>query len=94
MLICVPRGPSLPLGSVRRNSSLEPEYSREGARPESQTPVPLFDHPGLLSSGAKADYDVSASGQFLVRENVASGTSSSIHIVEKWYAEFRDRELD
>ena len=58
------------------------------------TPVKLFDHPGLLYGGASAQYDVSANGQFLVKENVAQGTPSSIRIVQNWYEQFRDREKD
>ena len=65
-----------------------------GLGPRVRRPYRCLTIPGLLSSGAEADYDVSASGQFLVRENAASGTSSSIHIVENWLAEFRDHEQD
>ena len=58
------------------------------------TPTRLFDHPGLLWGGANAQYDVSANGQFLAKEDVGSGTQSSIRIVQNWYEEFRDRKQD
>jgi serine/threonine-protein kinase len=58
------------------------------------TPVRLFENPGLLWRGANAQYDVSANGQFLVKEYVASGAPSSISIIQNWYEEFRDRQQD
>jgi Tol biopolymer transport system component len=45
-------------------------------------PVRLCVHPGLLWSGADAQYVVSAIGQFLVKEYIASEAASSISIVQ------------
>ena len=69
----------------------------EGFSPGSAKP--LFEHPGLdgLSSSS---YDVSADGQrFVVVEDVESEEGEqakppSIHIVENWFEEFKDREQD
>jgi hypothetical protein len=58
------------------------------------TPVRLFENPGLLWAGANAQYDVSAKGQFLAKEYVASEAPNSISIVQNWYEEFRDRQQD
>ena len=59
--------------------------------------TPLFEHHGLRPA-VSAQYDVSADGQrFLVAEFVGLGretSESSIHVVENWYEEFRDREQD
>ena len=38
-------------------------------------------------------YDVADDGQrFVVRERLEGGEPKSIHVVENWYEEFRDRE--
>ena len=58
---------------------------------------PLFEHPGL-GGGISSTYDVSADGQrFVVVEDVESEEGEqakppSIHIVENWFEEFKDRE--
>ena len=59
---------------------------------------PLFEHSGLR--GASSTYDVSPDGQrFVVVEDVESEEGKeakppSIHIVENWFEEFKDREQD
>ena len=59
----------------------------------------LFEHPGL-DAGGSSTFDVSADGQrFVVVEDVESEEGEqakppSIHIVENWFEEFKDREQD
>ena len=58
-------------------------------------PKPLFSHPGLRDSEYR--YDVSADGQrFVVIEDVEDMQAKrpSIHIVQNWFEEFRDRRRD
>ncbi len=59
-------------------------------------PKPLFDNPGLLAgAGLKPQYDVSDDGQRVVLvEPVGDETAKprSIHVVQNWFAEFRDRQ--
>ena len=58
---------------------------------------PLFEHPGLVAD-LSSSYDVSADGQrFVVVEDLESEEGEevkppSIHIVENWFEEFKDRE--
>jgi Tol biopolymer transport system component len=58
----------------------------------------LFEHPSLSRGGFFAPYDVSADGQrFILPEAVrasADASEPSIHVVQNWYEEFRDREQD
>ena len=60
---------------------------------------PLFEHPGL-AEGNSSTFDVSADGQrFVVVEDLESEEGEaakplSIHIVENWFEEFKDREQD
>ena len=58
----------------------------------------LFEHPGLLTGGSYAPYDVSADGQrFILAESVGAGADApepSIRVVQNWLAEFRGREQD
>ena len=62
--------------------------------------IRLFTHPGSLARvGLRVPYDVSPDGRrFLLTEPVADDTAKaplpSIHVVQNWYAEFRDREQD
>ena len=54
----------------------------------------LFQHPNLVTEHR---YDVSADGQrFVLIETVESeeAKASSIHVVENWFTQFRDREQD
>ena len=59
----------------------------------------LFEHPGL-GGGLSSTYDVSADGQrFVVVEDVGSEEGEeakppSIHVVQNWFEEFKDREQD
>ena len=65
--------------------SLTPSFS-------AGTPTKLFQSP-RLRSGTLAQYDVSADGQrFLIVEPI--GGVPAIHIVENWFAEFKDRQQD
>ncbi len=61
------------------------------------SPKPLFRLPGLPGWDIEHLYDVSADGQrFVVIEDVEDEQASrpSIHIVQNWYEDFRDREQD
>ena len=59
----------------------------------------LFEHPGL-DAGGSSTFDVSADGQrFVVVEDVESEEGEqakppSIHVVENWFEEFKDREQE
>ena len=56
--------------------------------------APLFSAPGLRPPGVSTygHYDVSADGErFVVRESVSQG-QTAIHVVQNWFAEFRDRQ--
>ena len=59
-------------------------------------PRPLFDNAGLLAgAGLKPQYDVTDDGQkFVLVERVGDETAKprSIHVVQNWFAEFRDRQ--
>ena len=67
---------------------------------------PLFEHTGLgfvhtgLGGGTSSTLDVSADGQrFVVVEDLENEEGEeakppSIHIVENWFEEFKDREQD
>ena len=58
----------------------------------SGTPTKLFQSPSL-GGGALAQYDVTADGQrFVTRESF--GGVPTIHVVENWFAEFKDRQQD
>ena len=53
--------------------------------------VRLFDGEGVFA-GRGHRYDVTADGQrFVVAEQV-EGQGSTIHVVENWFEEFRERE--
>ncbi len=67
--------------------SLNPSFS-------AGTPTKLFESPLLLlRQGMLAQYDVTADGQrFVTRESV--GGVAAIHVVENWFAEFKDRQQD
>ncbi len=58
---------------------------------------PLFEHPGLSSANV-AQYDVSADGKrFVLVEDVEGedgeeARAPSIHVIQNWYEEFRERE--
>ncbi len=59
--------------------------------------TPLFSDPHLsASSFARVTYDVSADGRFVLMDSAESADAEppSIHVVENWYEEFRDREQD
>ncbi len=56
--------------------------------------TPLFEHPGLFGGGSTT-YDASADGQrFVLVEDVEGkeAAAPSIHVIENWYEEFRERE--
>ncbi len=57
-------------------------------------PEKLFQHPGLDAPGGSPTYDVDHTGErFVVIEEVGGERPErSMHIVENWYEEFRDRE--
>ena len=59
-------------------------------------PKPLFDNAGLLAGAAlKPQYDVSDDGQrFILVEPVGDATAKprSIHVVQNWSAEFKNRQ--
>ena len=59
-------------------------------------PKPLFDNAGLLAGAAlKPQYDVSDDGQrILLVEPVGDATAKprSIHVVQNWFAEFKNRQ--
>jgi hypothetical protein len=65
----------------------EPEFS---AGP----PQRLFSHAALTQWLIDANYDVSGDGQrILLPERVgAQGRERRIHVVQNWFAEFRDRQ--
>ncbi len=58
------------------------------------TPQPLFSHPGLFVDPAVSPrYDVANDGQrFVVREMLEGAEPISIHVVQNWFAEFKDRQ--
>jgi len=61
--------------------------------------TPLFSDPHLSSAtSGQIAYDVSADGRFVLVESVGSESAearpTSIHVVENWYEEFRNREQD
>ena len=63
---------------------------------EAGSPKPLFRYSGF-GVQATTNFDVSADGQrFLVVESLdeEAQKQQSIHVVENWYEEFRDREQD
>ena len=56
--------------------------------------TPLFEHPGFYGTDSTT-YDVAADGQrFVLVEDVESEEAGapSIHVIENWYEEFRERE--
>ena len=59
-------------------------------------PQPLFDHPGLFADPyVSPRYDVANDGQrFVLKEELESTEPVSIHVVQNWFAEFKDRERD
>ena len=59
--------------------------------------TPLFSDPHLAAGAfMPVSYDVSADGRFVLEEDAESEEAKppSIHVVENWYEEFRDREQD
>ena len=58
------------------------------------SPTVLFEHEGLFADpGVAPQYDVANDGQrFVVRETGSGGKPISIHIVQNWFAEFKDRQ--
>ena len=59
--------------------------------------TPLFSGPHLSADGVCAmSYDVSADGRFVLVDDAESEEAKppSIHVVQNWYEEFRDREKD
>jgi len=54
----------------------------------------LFEHSSLAKTPSYPMYDVSADGRFVVVEAAEVTPDRSIHIVQNWYEEFRDREQD
>ncbi len=58
--------------------------------------TPLFEDPGLGTTNAnQLWYDVSADGQRFVMVGTVEtevDKAPSIHVVENWFAEFRDRQ--
>jgi serine/threonine protein kinase len=62
-----------------------------------RSPIPLFELGALFSVGVQTKYDVSRDGQrFYVVEPQRSeiDQAPSIHLVQNWYEQFRDREQD
>ena len=62
-------------------------------------PEPLFDDPGLLNTGENREprYDVSADGQkFVLPERLEgeAGKPPAIHVVQNWFAEFKDQQTE
>ena len=56
--------------------------------------TPLFEHPGFYGTESTT-YDASADGKrFVLVEDVEGEEAGapSIHVVENWYEEFRERE--
>ena len=58
------------------------------------SPQVLFDHPGLDAGGVTPFYDVANDGQRFVLRETLSNKPVSIHVVQNWFAEFRDRKQD
>ena len=59
------------------------------------SPQVLFDHPGLDRGGVSPYYDVANDGQRFVLIGRPEGEKPvSIHVVQNWFAEFKDREQD
>ena len=59
------------------------------------SPQVLFDHPGLEAGGVAPRYDVANDGQrFVLIEMVWADKPTSIHVVQNWFAEFKDRQTD
>jgi len=56
----------------------------------------LFSNPRLSDRVGAVTYDVSTDGRFVMADSVegAEATPPSIHVVENWYEEFRDRDQD
>ena len=58
----------------------------------------LFDHPSLSRGGYFAPYDVSVGGRRFILPEVQKASvdagEPSIHVVQNWYEEFRDRQQD
>ena len=64
--------------------------------PEFSTPMLLFEQRNLRRRRMERNYDISADGnRFIVIQTFdRERTPVSIHVVENWYEEFRDREQD
>jgi len=58
-----------------------------------EAPEPLFRYPGFVYPTPEQQYDVSADGQhFIAVETLEpEDESSEIHVVQNWYAQFRDQ---
>ena len=60
-----------------------------------ESPQVLFDHPGLIAGGVDPRYDVASDGRrFVLRETLQGDKPISIHVVQNWFAEFKDRQTD
>ncbi len=60
-----------------------------------ESPQVLFDHPGLIAGGVDPRYDVANDGRrFVLRETLQGDKPISIHVVQNWFAEFKDRQTD
>ena len=60
------------------------------------SPQVLFEHPGLLADPQVSPrYDVANDGQrFVLKEPLEGAKPISIHVVQNWFAEFKDRQTD
>ncbi len=58
------------------------------------SPQVLFGHPGLLADPQVSPrYDVANDGQrFVLKETLEGAKPVSIHVVQNWFAEFKDRQ--
>lgn len=55
-------------------------------------PNELFSHPQLFSHWSWPTYDVSADGQKFLLVETFNPSGSKTHIIQNWFAEFRDRQ--
>ena len=60
------------------------------------SPQVLFEHPGLFAgSQVSPQYDVANDGRrFVLKETLEGAKPTSIHVVQNWFAEFKDRQTD
>ena len=59
-----------------------------------ESPEVLFEHPGLFADPqVSPQYDVANDGRrFVLRETLEADKPISIHVVQNWFAEFKDRQ--